>query len=147
MRFVKLITALMVGGAVTAFAAGDQVPQVMRVTRAELQSPLAGRAGVESLEETSAAGTVPASDWLWHHSGDGCLQSGFYETGKNRYVIDEPYPHDEFMVFIDGGVTLTPQGGEPVIVGPGDTVAMPAGWLGVWESDGYRKFYVIYECP
>jgi len=147
MRFVKLKILLMVCSVAAAFAAADQTPQVMKVTRAELQSPLAGRAGVEHLEETSEAGTVPASDWLWHQSDDGCLQSGFYETGKNRYVIDEPYPHDEFMVFVEGGVTLTPEGGEPVIVGPGDTVAMPAGWRGVWESDGYRKFYVIYECP
>ena len=147
MRFLKSIALLMTCTAAISLAETDQISQLMRVTREQLLSPLAGRTGVDQLEETSEAGTVPASDWLWHHSDDGCLQSGFYETGKNRYVIDEPYPHDELMVFVEGGVTLTPEGGESVIVGPGDTVAIPAGWRGIWESDGYRKFYVIYDCP
>lgn len=147
MRLVKSIALLISCGAAITSSVAAEVSPVMKVTRGELLSPLAGRAGVEHLEESSDAGTVPASDWLWHHSEDGCLQSGFYETGKNRYVIDEPYPHDELMVFIEGGVTLTPEDGESVIVGPGDTVAIPAGWRGVWESDGYRKFYVIYDCP
>lgn len=99
------------------------------------------------MKETNEIGTVAAADWLFHNSSDGCLQSDCYETGKNRYGSDEPYPHDELMVFVDDGVTLAPQCGEAIVVKAVDMIAISAGWRGVWKSDGYRKFYAIYECP
>jgi uncharacterized cupin superfamily protein len=51
------------------------------------------------------------------------------------------------MMFFEGGVTLTPTDGAAVKVVAGDTVLLPKGWTGVWQSDGYRKMYVIYDCP
>lgn len=100
----------------------------------------------EQLLEESEVGKTNALDRIWHDETSGCLQVGVYETGANRYTINEPYPYDELMVFITGGVTLTPQGGDAQLVNAGDTVLIPKGWLGLWDSNGYRKIYVIDKC-
>ena len=101
----------------------------------------------ESLDETSASGTVGARDLVVHESDDGCLQTGVYETGRNRYQADEPYEHDEFMYFLQGGVTLSSGDGTVIEAVAGDGVLVPKGWTGTWDSAGYRKLYVIYDCP
>lgn len=101
----------------------------------------------ESLTESSEAGETTAQDLIFHRSDDACLETGIYETGANRYTVSEPYPYDELMMFLAGGVTLTPTEGEVITVRAGDTVLIPKGWTGVWDSAGYRKIYVIHNCP
>ena len=42
-------------------------------------------------------------------------------------------------------MTITPDGGEPEFVGPGDTIFIPRGWSGNWEiHETLRKLYVIF---
>lgn len=122
-------------------------PVLQRLSAQTLRTDVFKDPRTETLTESSELGDTPATDLVWHESADQCLQTGVYETGPNRYTIDEPYPYDELMMFISGGVTLTPTEGEPMTVVAGDTVMMPAGWTGVWDSAGYRKVYVIYNCP
>ena len=124
-----------------------EVPTVQRLSAEMLTGSVFSDSRTETLIESSDAGDTPASDLIWHESEDRCLQTGVYETGPNRYVVDEPYPYDELMMFVSGTVTLTPSTGTPVVVVPGDTVMLPKGWTGVWDSEGYRKVYVIYDCP
>ena len=98
-------------------------------------------------EETSEAGKTATLDLVAHESADGCLQTGVYETaGPNKYTSTEPYPHDEFMWFLKGGVSLHSSDGKTTTVAAGDGVLIPKGWTGVWDSPGYRKIYVIYDC-
>ena len=123
------------------------VPAPKLLTADELRTGIFEREGVESSTEMSEAGKAQALDLLWHQSADGCLQTGVYEIGPNRYTVDEPYPYDELMSFVQGGVTLTSADGAVLTVSAGDTVLLPKGWMGVWESQGYRKIYVIYNCP
>ena len=123
------------------------VPEPKLLGAGELRTGVFEREGVESSTETSEAGEAQARDLLWHQSAGGCLQTGVYEVGPNRYTVDEPYPYDELMSFIKGGVTLTGLDGTVSTVRAGDTVLLPKGWMGVWESQGYRKIYVIYNCP
>ncbi len=123
------------------------VPAPKLLDAGELRTGVFDREGVESSTEISEAGEAQALDLLWHQSADSCLQTGVYEIGPNRYTVDEPYPYDELMSFIQGGVTLTSSGGAVLTVSAGDTVLLPKGWRGVWESQGYRKIYVIYNCP
>ena len=87
-----------------------------------------------------------ARDLVANESADGCLQTGVYETGRNRFTVDQPYPHDEFMYFLKGGVSLRSTDGSVTEVAAGDGVLLPKGWTGVWDSAGYRKIYVIYDC-
>jgi len=44
-------------------------------------------------------------------SSDKKFASGMYQSGKTRFEINEPYGVDEFMYFLEGGVTLTSSDG------------------------------------
>ncbi|MDG2459397.1 MAG: cupin domain-containing protein [Luminiphilus sp.] len=68
-----------------------------------------------------------------------------YKAGSQRFDITEPYGVDEFMLFLEGSVTLTSADGSAVTVNAGEAVTIPKEWTGVWETSGYRKIWVIYS--
>ena len=78
-------------------------------------------------------------------SSDGKFASGMYKAGKSRFEITEPYGVDEFMFFLEGSVTLTSDDGTQMTINAGEAVTIPKEWTGVWETDGYRKIWVIYS--
>ena len=78
-------------------------------------------------------------------SSDGKFASGMYAAGAQRFEITEPYGVDEFMFFLEGSVTLTSSDGTVTVVNAGEAVTIPKEFTGVWESDGYRKIWVIYS--
>ncbi|TNF87527.1 MAG: DUF861 domain-containing protein [Gammaproteobacteria bacterium] len=78
-------------------------------------------------------------------SSDSRFASGMYRSGKERYDITEPYGVDEFMFFLEGSVTLTSTDGTVTRVKAGEAITVPKEWTGVWETDGYRKIWVIYS--
>ena len=78
-------------------------------------------------------------------SSDGKFASGMYKAGKSRFEITEPYGVDEFMFFLEGSVTLTSGDGSQMTINAGEAVTIPREWTGIWETDGYRKIWVIYS--
>ena len=78
-------------------------------------------------------------------SSDGKFASGMYKAGKSRFEITEPYGVDEFMFFLEGSVTLTSTDGSQMTINAGEAVTIPKEWTGVWETEGYRKIWVIYS--
>lgn len=78
-------------------------------------------------------------------SSDGKFASGMYKSGKSRFEVTEPYGVDEFMYFIEGGVTLTSADGTVTEIEAGEAVTIPKEWTGIWETDGYTKIWVIYS--
>jgi len=78
-------------------------------------------------------------------STDKKFASGMYRSGKTRFEIKEPYGVDEFMFFLEGGVTLTSTDGSVQIIDAGEGVTVPKEWTGVWDTDGYTKIWVIYS--
>ena len=78
-------------------------------------------------------------------SSDGKFASGMYKAGKSRFEITEPYGVDEFMFFLEGSVTLTSDDGSQITINAGEAVTIPREWTGIWETDGYRKIWVIYS--
>ena len=78
-------------------------------------------------------------------SSDGKFASGMYKAGKSRFEITEPYGVDEFMFFLEGSVTLTSDDGSQMTINAGEAVTIPREWTGVWETEGYRKIWVIYS--
>ena len=78
-------------------------------------------------------------------SSDGKFASGMYKAGKSRFDITEPYGVDEFMFFLEGSVTLTSTDGSQMTINAGEAVTIPKEWTGVWETEGYRKIWVIYS--
>lgn len=80
-------------------------------------------------------------------SSDSKFMSGVF-TVKKPHVEDyrqDGYPDDEFMLFVKGGITLISADGHVTRVKAGDAVALDRGWKGVWKSQGYTKYYVIYS--
>jgi len=78
-------------------------------------------------------------------SSDSKFASGMYRSGKSRFEATEPYGVDEFMYFLEGGVTLTSSDGTVTEIRAGDAVTIPKEWTGIWETDGYTKIWVIYS--
>ena len=78
-------------------------------------------------------------------SSDGKFASGMYKAGESRFEITEPYGVDEFMFFLEGSVTLTSDDGSQMTINAGEAVTIPKEWTGVWETEGYRKIWVIYS--
>ncbi|MDH4048947.1 MAG: cupin domain-containing protein [Gammaproteobacteria bacterium] len=78
-------------------------------------------------------------------SSDKKFASGMYRSGKVRAEITEPYGVDEFMYFIEGGVTLTSSDGSKQVIDAGEAVTIPKEWTGIWDTDGYTKIWVIYS--
>jgi uncharacterized cupin superfamily protein len=78
-------------------------------------------------------------------SSDGRFASGMYRSGPSRFEIKEPYGVDEFMYFLEGGVTLTSDDGSQQVIEAGEAVTIPKEWTGVWETEGYTKIWVIYS--
>lgn len=78
-------------------------------------------------------------------SSDGKFASGMYNSGKVRFEATEPYGVDEFMYFLEGGVTLTSSDGSVQVIEAGEAVTIPKEWTGVWNTNGYTKIWVIYS--
>ena len=78
-------------------------------------------------------------------SSDKRLGSGMYKSGAVRIEIEEPYGVDEFMYFLEGGVTLTSSDGKVHVINAGEGVTIPKEWTGVWDTQGYTKIWVIYS--
>jgi uncharacterized cupin superfamily protein len=59
-----------------------------------------------------------------------------------------PYPVDEFMMLLEGSVTVTEASGRVTRIDPGDSFIIPRGLNCAWKQHGYvRKIFVIYENP
>jgi uncharacterized cupin superfamily protein len=61
-------------------------------------------------------------------------------------VSEFPWEYDveETCYVLEGRVTVTPEGGEPVEIGPGDLVTFPRGMRCTWRVDvPIRKHYTF----
>ena len=78
-------------------------------------------------------------------SSDKQFDAGMYRSGKVKAEITKPYGVNEYMHFLEGGVTLTSSDGTVTEITAGDSVIIPAEWTGTWDTQGYTKIYVIYS--
>ena len=94
-----------------------------------------------ALEEATGRAMATSGVRMW--SGDGGAESGIWEctSGPSRWQLET----NEFVHVLSGLMTVVEDGGEPVVLGPGDTVLFPKGWKGTWEiHETLRKLYVIF---
>ena len=80
-------------------------------------------------------------------SSDGHFGAGMYDSGPavEVYTEEDPYGYDEFMYFLEGGVTLTSSDGTVTEIKAGDAVTISKEWVGTWKTQGYRKIWVFYS--
>jgi uncharacterized cupin superfamily protein len=66
---------------------------------------------------------------LWR-SDDGKLYNGVWHCTPGVFMLSSPA---ETITLIEGSVTITPEGGEPVTVAAGDLAFIPEGTRARWE--------------
>jgi uncharacterized protein len=92
------------------------------------------------LEEATGEPMQTGGRYLWQ--GDG-QEIGVWEctAGPSYWKLEE----NEFVQILSGRMTVTPDGGEPLEIGAGDTAFFAAGWAGTWDiHETIRKVFVIF---
>jgi uncharacterized cupin superfamily protein len=70
----------------------------------------------------------------------GCRSWPIWEKAPSTFPWQ--YQEKETCLILDGNVTVTPAGGEPVTFGKGDLVVFPQGMSCTWKvQDAVRKHY------
>jgi uncharacterized cupin superfamily protein len=91
---------------------------------------------------TKVAGDPSMKTWVQHTSQDGNVISGTWEATQGTWHAR--YKFYEFVHLIEGRITITPDGGSPVTMGPGDAFAVEAGFVGTWTiEEPVRKHFCI----
>lgn len=113
--------------------------------------PHAGGDGLDDWGEIPAADLVSGSP---KQRGRYCFNAP--DIGLSAGVWDctafegrmSPYSVDEFMLLLEGSVTVTEANGRVTRVEAGESFIIPRGLECAWKQDGYvRKIFVIYENP
>lgn len=143
---IGMLSALLCAGALVGQALADPpapkplvTTKPVKVTGAEAAGPVF--AAKTAVKETGPDG--PATDVLLLRSKDRKVEMGLFDAGPSEQDV-EAYEDDEFMFFIEGGVTLTSADGTVLEAHAGEGVAIPKGWKGHWSTKGYKKYYVTY---
>ena len=140
---IAVVPTIMLIAATAAFSADHESAIIpARISKDEIAGKIFERA--EMIETTHENGntTLDVTTML---SSDKKFASGMYRSGKTRSEINEPYGVDEFMYFLEGSVTLTSSDGTVQVINAGEAVTIPKEWTGIWDTEGYTKFWVIYS--
>jgi len=91
---------------------------------------------------TVVEGTPAMKTWVLHTSNDASMISGYWEATPGTYHA--VYSEYEFVHIIAGKLIITPDGGTPVALGPGDAFVVEAGFKGLWKiEETIRKHFAI----
>jgi uncharacterized protein len=85
----------------------------------------------------------PMGTWgvtLWE---DGAVSVGVWEceAGPSRWLLEQ----HESIHLLAGRMTVQPDGGAAIEMGPGDVAVFPKGWSGTWQiHEKLRKVYTLF---
>ena len=142
-RTGRIAALLIILTGINAWAGGAPKPVVL--TKGQIAGAIFKDYEPIVEKKKSEKGSYTTSDVEAFLSSDEHFDAGMYQSGPNRFAISELYGVDEFMYFLKGGVTLTSKDGTVQVIKAGDAVVIPKEWMGVWETKGYTKIYVIYS--
>jgi uncharacterized cupin superfamily protein len=137
----RLLFGALLSLALTSIVQADAIHPA-KISAAEAAGKIFQRPDVQATKHADGHQTLDVTSLL---SSDGKFASGMYRSGKTRAEIKEPYGVDEFMYFLEGGVTLTSSDGTVTRIGAGEAVTVPREWTGIWDTEGYTKIWVIYS--
>lgn len=141
MKKILVTTAVIMAITGAAISAHHETVIPAKISKADIAGKIFERP--EMIETTRGDNiTLDVTTLL---SSDKKFASGMYRSGKVRFEATEPYGVDEFMYFIEGGVTLTSSDGSVQVIEAGEAVTIPKEWTGIWDTDGYTKIWVIYS--
>ena len=143
-RIVGFILCMAIATAAGISTAGERkVVHPAKMSKADIGGEIFARSNMK--KETHDDGNTTLSVTTLK-SSDNRFFTGMYKSGGEREEYKaEPYGVDEFMYFLEGSVTLTSVDGTVQVINAGEAVSIPKEWLGIWESDGYTKIWVIYS--
>jgi uncharacterized cupin superfamily protein len=76
------------------------------------------------------------------HQGD--IVVSVFAASPAIIDVNEPFPYDEFVLVLEGEVTLTNVDGGTQTYKQGETFLVPKGWIGTWDMPvRYREMIVI----
>ena len=137
-RFPMLLATI--GISISAHA--DEIPKPAELSKTDLAGAIFSR---EDMIESTHDDGHKTQDVTSLLSSDGRFASGMYKSGKTTWNVSAPYGVDEFMYFLEGGVTLTSSDGTVTTIEAGEGVTIPKEWTGTGVTDGYTKIWVIYS--
>lgn len=138
-----LVTIIILGAAaVTISAQSGEAIVPAKISKADMTGSIFERDEMTRTEHESGNVTLDVTSLL---SSDKKFASGMYKSEKAYFESTDPYGVDEFMYFIEGGVTLTSSDGTVQTINAGEAVTIPKEWTGIWDTDGYTKIWVIYS--
>ena len=113
--------------------------------------PHAGGDGLEDWGTLSAAdlksGSPKQRGRTYFDAPDIGLSAGVWDCTAFEGTM-APYSVDEFMILLEGSVTVTEASGRVTRVEAGEAFVIPRGLNCAWKQDGYvRKIFVIYQNP
>ena len=80
---------------------------------------------------TVVEGTPSMSSWIEYRAPDLTVVAGTWRATPG--VFRAEYKFFEYVYMIDGIIEITPDGGETVLVGPGDVFTVDADFKGLWK--------------
>ena len=76
------------------------------------------------------------------HRGEVAV--AIYESMPAVIDVSSPFPYDEFVLVLEGEVTLTDLEGNAQTYRVGDSFTVPKGWKGTWDMPvKYREMIVV----
>ncbi|MDM9648353.1 cupin domain-containing protein [Rhizobium sp. S163] len=125
------------------------VPSLLAVSVVHAESPSLSTLRSNELERVVKDRRVksgPDEDRETYLSPDRKFETGLYSSGPIHEVINGPegYANHEMIYLLAGQITMTATDGTRTVFGPGQSVTIPKGWTGTFESGSYVKLYSIY---
>ena len=88
------------------------------------------------------AGQPRFRTWNAYQSADGKTFGGIWESTPGAWRV--VYEEWESCTLLSGRSVVTPDAGEPIVLGPGDSLILEPGFTGTWTVvETTRKTYVI----
>jgi len=142
MKNLLILTIMLAAAAVALSATKGSALIPAEITKEDQSGKIFERPDMERTERENGNVTLDVTTLL---SSDKKFVSGMYQAGKSYWEAKDAYGVDEFMYFLEGSVKLTSSDGTVQTINAGEAVTIPKEWTGIWETDGYRKIYVIYS--
>ena len=140
----KLVVSIimLVAAAVAVSEHHETVVVPAKISKDEVAGKIFDRDNMIETKRDSGNVTLDVTTLL---SSDKKFASGMYRSGKSYYEATDAYGVDEFMYFLEGSVKLTSSDGTVQTINAGEAVTIPKEWIGIWDTDGYTKIWVIYS--
>jgi hypothetical protein len=82
--------------------------------------------------------------YLLFTSPDGRAANGYWQC--DPCTVRLVHPFNETFVVLDGALTIEPEGGEAVVMGPGDAVVLEGGTVSTWTiHQTVTKLFSLYR--